>query len=451
MNYLKLTVIMALMGGFLLWSGALPVHQPSVAHAQFDCHNVSGVSTLECQALISIYTNTDGYQWGDRYHSQGWLSNNQPCSWGGVLCRDGHVTGLNLILTGLRGPFPAAIANLSHLRVLNLSDNNLYGPIPSWVGKLRNLEVVALAGNLLTGPVPTSLTNLPRLRHLSLHNNFGLAGIIPFGLVNLSGMDNLTYDNTQLCAPNDEQFFRWILDLNYFTANELYCGAIPRPEFVPPPVVAPTIYDGPIVNVIRNGGFEAPGPQDIGVPPEWQRYSNGGAHFGWYDDQWDEVVYAGDHSQLLEIFQVFGDYPFRVIAIHQTVDVRPHSDYQLTMQVAMRSTARAEYRGNGTYAMDWGVDYTGRGDYNAVDFYSQWVNIEDLEEQRYLGSESGLSEISKPSEIPSLYIRFQKEEGIIHTGDSHRITLFIRGVKAFPTSTEVNFNIDEVSLIGPPP
>ncbi|MFN8459789.1 MAG: hypothetical protein U0401_34930 [Anaerolineae bacterium] len=37
------------------------------------------------------------------------------------------------------------------------------------------------------------------------------------------------------------------------------------------------------------------------------------------------------------------------------------------------------------------------------------------------------------------------------TGNSRQLTLFIRGVKREPTGTEVNFNIDDVTLLGPYP
>ena len=38
---------------------------------------------------------------------------------------------------------------------------------------------------------------------------------------------------------------------------------------------------------------------------------------------------------------------------------------------------------------------------------------------------------------------------VIRTDNTNKLTLFIRGLKIEPTGTEVNFNIDGVSLIGP--
>jgi hypothetical protein len=86
--------------------------------------------------------------------------------------------------------------------------------------------------------------------------------------------------------------------------------------------------------------------------------------------------------------------------------------------------------------MHWGVDYSGEGDYDNV---TEW-NLMPLTEQYRLGS-SG----TYPEDVP---LHYEMVTGTIQTGDNHQITLFIRGLKKFPTGTEVNFNIDDVSLVG---
>jgi hypothetical protein len=43
---------------------------------------------------------------------------------------------------------------------------------------------------------------------------------------------------------------------------------------------------------------------------------------------------------------------------------------------------------------------------------------------------------------------YQTSTGTVQTGGSNRITLFIRGLKKFPTGAEVNFDVDDVSLVG---
>lgn len=443
MTYQKIIILAGVIG--LLAGGWLmsPPHSTAEQALIFNCNGVTELSVNECQALVAIYQNTNGIEWGNRYHSAQWLVNPNPCQWGGVICRQGRVVGLSLIFTGLRGTVPPAIANFSGLELLNLSNNNLHGPIPTWLGDLRNLMVLNLAGNLFNGPVPGSLGNLSRLEMLNLRDNYGLVGPLPGSLANLSQMKNFQFDETMLCEPVDAGFQNWINGVAYVQRNEMFCGDRPIPTPEPALVVTPP-YTGPLVNVIRNGSFETPGPIDVGVAQEWERYSNGNAYFGWYDEQWEEAVYSGQHSQLMEIYRVYGNYPNRVIAIYQTVDVRPQSVYTLTFQAIMRSTAAMEDRNKGDYTLDWGIDFNGRGDHNAVELQGNWVNVPYLDEQVFVGSNS-----TRPDDAAQL--RFQRIKATVHTGESSRITLFIRGVKRFPVGTEVNYNIDDVSLVGPPP
>ena len=108
-----------------------------------------------------------------------------------------------------------------------------------------------------------------------------------------------------------------------------------------------------LVNVIRNGDFEH-NPR-ASIATYWEPYDNGQAHYGWYAEQWPEAVHSGRSAQLMEIFEVFGFSPNRVMAIYQTVDVVPNSNYQLTIHALMRSNAPAPLRNKGDYAMDWGA------------------------------------------------------------------------------------------------
>jgi hypothetical protein len=193
-----------------------------------------------------------------------------------------------------------------------------------------------------------------------------------------------------------------------------------------------------LTNAIRNGDFEQNPTSSIAT--HWQSYSNGQAHFGWYDEQWAEAVHSGQHSQLMEIFLVGGYVPDRVIAIHQTVDVIPNSVYNLTFFAQMRTDAPIELRNEGQYGMDWGVDYSGQGKYHLV---QNWQPM-SMTEQLRIGSNTVSSD-----ESGQLF--FQQITGTIFTGNSRKLTLFIRGLKLEPTGTEVNFNVDDVTLIGPYP
>jgi hypothetical protein len=193
------------------------------------------------------------------------------------------------------------------------------------------------------------------------------------------------------------------------------------------------------VNVIVNGDFEKPWENREGVAPDWLPYSNGQAHFGWYEEIWPEAVYRGNQAQLMEIFEVEPNVQSRVIAIHQTVDVAPDSTYNLEFFAMMRSQVQVGDRNKNEFELHWGVDFSGQGDYENV---QTWHHI-PLEEQYRLGSTG-----KYPEDIPLFY---EVVTDTVETGQSRQVTLFIRGLKKFATGAEVNFDIDDVSLIGPPP
>ncbi|MBN1218280.1 MAG: hypothetical protein JXM69_05090 [Anaerolineae bacterium] len=195
-----------------------------------------------------------------------------------------------------------------------------------------------------------------------------------------------------------------------------------------------------LVDVIKNGGFEeweGENPHE-GLARYWQGYHNGQAFFGFYNETWPEAVLNGEHAQLMEINQVEANILDRVIAIYQTVNVNPNSQYNLHIRAIMRSQAPAADRNKNEVEMHWGVDFSGEGDYDNV---KEW-HLMPLTEQYRLGS-SG----KYPEDIPLYY---QVITGTVSTGDSSKVSLFIRGLKKFPTGTEVNFDLDDVSLVGPP-
>jgi hypothetical protein len=193
------------------------------------------------------------------------------------------------------------------------------------------------------------------------------------------------------------------------------------------------------VNVIKNGGFEERQTSNVDLPIVWETHSNGQAFFGFYDERWSEAVLNGEHAQLMEISIVEANILDRVIAVHQTVAVNPNSQYDLTIYAIMRSQAPPEDRNKSEFEMHWGVDYFGEGSYNNV---KEW-HLMPLKEQFRLGSTGEF-----PDDVPLAY---EVITGTVFTTNTNKITLFIRGLKKFPTGTEVNFDLDDVSLVGPPP
>ena len=158
------------------------------------CASVSEIPQSECEALVAIHNGTDGPNWAN---GAGWLDTTTPCSWTGVTCTDGRVTGLNLAQNQLAGQVPCAIGALSRLTDLNLSQNRLTGPIPCELVSMQLLQTLDLSQNQLTGELPSQLGNLDRLRQLKLNAN-QLTGIIPNRLGKLTNLELLYLGSNQL-------------------------------------------------------------------------------------------------------------------------------------------------------------------------------------------------------------------------------------------------------------
>ena len=75
-----------------------------------------------------------------------WSPNSDCCSWEGVTCKEGRVTGLDLsnelISAGIEN---STLFNLQSLESLDLSHNDFNSPIPARIGNLTSLNYLNLA------------------------------------------------------------------------------------------------------------------------------------------------------------------------------------------------------------------------------------------------------------------------------------------------------------------
>ena len=92
------------------------------------CLDVTDVPALECEALVVVYTSTDGANW---YHKENWLTGTAVDAWYGVTVSAGHVTVLNLTENNLTGSLPAELGDLTGLVNLYMALNQLSGSIPT--------------------------------------------------------------------------------------------------------------------------------------------------------------------------------------------------------------------------------------------------------------------------------------------------------------------------------
>ncbi|KAL2524269.1 putative LRR receptor-like serine/threonine-protein kinase MRH1 [Abeliophyllum distichum] len=94
-----------------------------------------------------------------------------PCSWFGVGCSDGHVVVLNLKDLCLRGTLAPDLGNLVHVKSIILRNNSFSGLIPEEIAKLNELEVLDLGYNNLSGQLPCHLINNFSIAILLVDNN----------------------------------------------------------------------------------------------------------------------------------------------------------------------------------------------------------------------------------------------------------------------------------------
>ncbi|WP_353573137.1 LamG-like jellyroll fold domain-containing protein [Candidatus Albibeggiatoa sp. nov. BB20] len=185
----------------------------------FDCQTVTSIPTTECDALISLYTDTNGSQWPRQAN---WLLDKDPCIWQGMSCQSGHVTEMDLHNNGLSGVLPS-LAALTQLQQLELQQNGLLGEISESIGNLTELNLLNLGYNQLSGKIPTSIGSLTKLTQLDLQQN-QLVGNVPANLANT--VANLTLSSNRLSGTLPEQLCQLSLNTLLLTDNNV-TGEIP--------------------------------------------------------------------------------------------------------------------------------------------------------------------------------------------------------------------------------
>jgi hypothetical protein len=190
-----------------------------------------------------------------------------------------------------------------------------------------------------------------------------------------------------------------------------------------PSAAAPAVVSK--AELLTNGSFEN-GFEDDGVGVGWHAFHNGEARFGWADETGSPLVWDGGHAQHMEIWDagVFDRY----VGIYQTVSTVPRANYEFTMHGLIRSNEGSAQASSYGYRLQWGVDYNGGSDWQAVE---EWTDVAWDEQPLDAGSYTVGS-----------YTATLKTT-------SASSTLFVRGWKKWPTrGSHVRFTVDAVSLRG---
>lgn len=180
----------------------------------------------------------------------------------------------------LSGPLPVEIGDWTTIETLELQANGFSGPIPPELGGAQGLVALDMSKNQLTGPLPGDLAKLNSLERLSLGNNPGLTGTLPAELTGMRSLRVLLLGGTDLCAPTDPQYLRWLVGLP--NAHVKRCAATEASTAYLTQAVQSVEYPVPLIAgdsallrvfVVSEKGAEA----NVSIPPARATFYQGGS------------------------------------------------------------------------------------------------------------------------------------------------------------------------------
>ena len=185
-------------------------------------------------------------------------------------------------------------------------------------------------------------------------------------------------------------------------------------------------------NLVYNGDFEHGfNPASIGhVGRSWGSFTNGGAaQYGFYDEQWDEVVADGEHGQLIEINtkNIMEPDHDRYAGIYQRIKgLEVGKTYELRVQVVLRGVGNEDDAHR--FVSEWGYNHG---------FDPNWEHVE-----KWQGMDVGaIQSRTSPSGPVEYKVQFE--------ADAKAMVLFLRGWKKWGVpNVEMDLNYDGVRLVG---
>nr|XP_024935204.2 receptor-like protein 47 [Ziziphus jujuba var. spinosa] len=175
---------------------------------------VSGQCLSDQQSLLLQLKNNLKFNSTGSKKLMQWNQSSDCCTWEGVTCEEGRVTGLNLSNESISGGIfeNSSLFNLQYLRSLDLSYNKFNSTIPSRIGNLTNLNVLNFSNSGFDGQIPKEISSLTRLFVLDLStlpylslSSLKLGNPNLMMLVqNLSQLQELYLDGVNISAAGNE-------------------------------------------------------------------------------------------------------------------------------------------------------------------------------------------------------------------------------------------------------
>lgn len=123
-----------------------------------------------------------------------------PCLWNGITCKDQRVVSVSIPNKRLSGFVSPAIGSLSQLRHVNLRSNRLFGSLPVELFQAQGLQSLVLYGNLLSGSLPSEIGLLKYLQNLDLSVN-SFNGSLPDSILDCKRLRALVLSRNGFTGP----------------------------------------------------------------------------------------------------------------------------------------------------------------------------------------------------------------------------------------------------------
>jgi hypothetical protein len=152
------------------------------------------------------------------------LSGPIPPELGDIIYMDHLILSSSAGGTLLNGTIPTELGNLSRLTWLEIANSLVEGPIPPELGNLTRLQYLDLSGNPLSGTIPSELGSLVNLWGLSVGEGRNhLSGPLPMSFIQLKKLNNLQYQDTDICEPPDPAFQAWLETIPELYRTGIFC------------------------------------------------------------------------------------------------------------------------------------------------------------------------------------------------------------------------------------
>lgn len=155
-------------------------------------------------------------------------SDENPCSWNGVTCKDQRVVSVSIPKKKLSGFLSSSLGSLSELRHVNLRNNEFFGTLPFELFGVLGLQSLVLYGNSLSGSIPSQIGSLQYLQNLDLSQNFFNASL-PSSLIQCKRLRTLDLSQNNFTGSLPNGFGASLVSLEKLDLSfNMFSGPIPN-------------------------------------------------------------------------------------------------------------------------------------------------------------------------------------------------------------------------------